>query len=303
MANGRSDSGRTPVLSGVVRVSLGAVLISFSAVFVKLAHVSATMAGFYRTAFGGLLLLIILALKGQRPWKSAPALGLGLIAGVIFALDLFVWHKSIHNVGPGLATILANFQVFLLAIYGFAVLGERPRPQVVLAIPLAILGLFLLAGIGWSQLERIYRLGLWFGLAAAVCYAAYILVLRRLQSLTGNPGAMANLAVISLVSAGLLALAARQTNDSFAIPDLQSLWALAGYGAISQVLGWVLISTGLPRIRSSLAGLVILLQPSLSFVWDIVFFQRPTDVWGGIGAALTLAAIYMGATAKPARNR
>ena len=46
--------------SGALMVAAGAVLISFSAVFVKLAHVSPTMAGFYRTFFGGIMLLIIL---------------------------------------------------------------------------------------------------------------------------------------------------------------------------------------------------------------------------------------------------
>jgi drug/metabolite transporter (DMT)-like permease len=113
---------------------------------------------------------------------------------------------------------------------------------------------------------------------------------------------MANLAVISLVSGLLLGLVAYQQRESFTIPDLQSLFSLGAYGLLSQVCGWLLITNGLPRIRSSLAGLLILLQPSLSFTWDILFFDRPTDFFGVMGAVIALTAIYLGTTAKVRRK-
>ncbi len=286
--------------SGAVMVATGAVLISFSAVFVKLAHVSPTMAGFYRTFFGGIMLLIILGIRREALWRGASFFFLGIFCGGVFSLDLFFWHISIHYVGPGLATILANFQVFLLALYGVLVLREPVAIRTMAAIPLAFLGLFLLAGINWRQLGETYRLGVVLGLATAVCYAVYLLALRKLQSQKKAPSAMANLAVISMVSALLLGLAAWLQNDPFAIPDRQSLFALAAYGLLSQVIGWVLITKGLARLRSSLVGLLILLQPALSFAWDILFFNRETDLFGAVGAALSLTAIYLGTTAKAA---
>ncbi|MGA8020329.1 MAG: DMT family transporter, partial [Desulfobacterales bacterium] len=238
--------------SGALMVTAGAVLISFSAVFVKLAHVSPTMAGFYRTFFGGIMLLIILVLRREALWKGASFLFLGIFCGIVFSLDLFFWHKSIHYVGPGLATILANFQVFLLALYGALVLREPVSIRTLVAIPLAFFGLFLLAGINWRQLGDIYRLGVVLGLVTAACYAVYILALRKLQSQKNAPSAMANLAVISIVSALLLGSAAWLQNDPFGIPDLQSILSLAAYGLFSQVIGWVLITRGLTRLRSSL---------------------------------------------------
>ncbi len=279
------------------------MLISFSAVFVKLAHVSATMAGFYRTFFGGLILLIILAVRRESLWKGASFLFLGVFCGFVFSLDLFFWHKSIHYVGPGLATILANFQVFLLALYGALALRESVSIRTMVAIPLAFFGLFLLAGIHWRQLGEDYRLGVVLGLSTAACYAVYILALRKLQSQRNAPSAMTNLAVISVVSALFLGSAAGVQNDPFAIPDLQSIFALVAYGLFSQVIGWVLITRGLTRLRSSLVGLLILLQPALSFTWDILFFDRETDLFGVAGAVLCLAAIYLGTTAKAVKKQ
>ena len=275
-------------------VIAGAFLISFSGVYVKLAHVSPSVAGVYRTLFGGLILLIVVRVRGERIWMGRPYFLLGLIAAGIFALDLFVWHRSIHYVGPGLATILANFQVFFLTLYGVLVLKERPGVGLITAICLAFAGIYLLTGLKWTQLEQVYKLGLLLGILAALCYAAYILVLRKLQSLDGAPSAAVNLAVISLVSALLLGIQAWSRGESFAIVNLQTFFSLFAYGFFSQVIGWMLITKGLPSIRSSLAGLLLLLQPSLALVWDILFFDRETDILGAGGAALTLAAIYIG---------
>jgi len=75
---------------------------------------------------------------------------------------------------------------------------------------------------------------------------------------------------------------------------MKSAMALAAYGVLSQVLGWVLIARSLPRVRASAAGLVLLLQPTLSFIWDVVFFHRPWDSVAAAGVVLAVAAIYLG---------
>ena len=42
------------------------------------------------------------------------------------------------------------------------------------------------------------------------------------------------------------------------------------------------------------AGLALLLQPTLSFVWDVLFFGRPMQAIEIAGAAIALVAIYLG---------
>lgn len=279
-----------------LQVMVGAVLISFSGVYVKLAHVSPTVSGFYRVFIGGVILLIITMLKRERLWKSLPCFGLGIFCGFVFALDLFVWHKSIHYIGPGLATILANFQVFLLALFGVLVLGEKIRLRLILAIPLAIAGLFMIVGTDWNHLGEGYRIGIFLGLGAAVCYAGYVLTLRKLQS--GDPplSPMANLVIVSLSTAIFLAAEVWHEGDTFAIPDARSFFSLSAYGVFSQAIGWIMISRGLRNVRASVAGLLLLLQPSLAFVWDMLFFDRTAGGGSVTGAALAIAAIYMGMT-------
>ena len=119
----------------IFRVLCGAFLISFSGIFVKLADVSPTASGFYRVFFGSIFLF------GATVWfkdfKRLSLFELFLITfcGFVFALDLFFWHESIMYIGPGLATLIGNFQVFLLAAIGIIFFGEKSRPRFFAAYP------------------------------------------------------------------------------------------------------------------------------------------------------------------------
>lgn len=289
-----SEKGR-----GMFRVSAGAALISFSAVFVKLAHVGPTVAGFYRMAIGAIILSGFMLHRGSPPWKNISRRILPTLAcSVFFALDLIFWHRAIHYVGPGLATLLSNFQALFLAAFGVVFFGERLTMRLCVALFSALTGLYLIVGWTWEGLEPDYKLGVLLGGLTALCYTAYILTLQRLQSRQGSAPALENVALICLLTAVLLGIEGLAEGESFSIPDVQSLAVLAGYGLLSQALGWVLITSGLPAVSPSRVGLILLLQPVLSFLWDILFFARPTTLWDGLGAALALFGIYLGTSGK-----
>lgn len=283
---------------GIGQVLAGAVLISFAAVFVKLTTVPAVISAFYRVGIGGVILLALAVLKRERLWMGSRPAVLALVAGVFFALDLAFWHRSIAYVGPGLATILANFQVFILAGFGVLVLHERGSWRLAAAVPLSMLGLFLLFGRDWSALSAGYRTGVGLALLAAVCYAGYLLLLRGSQRRVARLEPLSNLALICLVSAVLLAVAGWLQRESFSVPDWRNGVDLVSYAVVAQVVGWLLIARGVPHVPASRVGLILLLQPSLTFVWDVLFFHRPTDGLDVAGAVLALAAIYLGSNVR-----
>ncbi len=285
----------------IFQVLCGAFLISFSGIFVKLADVSPTASGFYRVFFGSIFLLC--ATLWFKDFKRVTPTELLLITfcGFVFALDLFFWHESIMYIGPGLATLLGNFQVFLLAATGILFLRERVRPRFFAAIPLAVIGLLLIIGVHWGNLENHYKTGIYFGLLTAVCYTAFLLSLRRIQS-KENHSQFSSLMIVSASCAIFLGSKMLHTGDSFSIPDAKSLLALLGLGLFSQTVGWVLIANAMPKIRASFTGLILLLQPALAFIWDVTFFNRPTDILNWTGVILTLTAIYLGLTGKAART-
>ncbi len=287
---------------GILYLVAGAVMISFSAVFVKLAHVGPTVAGFYRMLFGGLILATIVLARREKLWFTRRAAMLCVICGLIFAADLFFWHRSIHRIGPGLSTMLANFQVFFFGAFGVVILRERIGGRLAISISLAIIGLAMIVGVDFSAMTSGYRLGVIFGLLTALSYASYLIVFRKLQTGTKLGSSFLTVAVISVTSALTLGLVGFVEGESFRIPDVQSLFSLVGYGLAGQVIGWVLIARGLPLVRTSNAGLILLLQPAMAFVWDVLFFGRPTAPIEGVGAFIALAAIYLGSLSRPERD-
>ena len=70
--------------------------------------------------------------------------------------------------------------------------------------------------------------------------------------------------------------------------------SLVCYGILSHCIGWMFIASSLPHVSTIEAGLSLLLQPTLSFVWDVLFFARPMTATELAGAAIALFAIYLG---------
>ena len=297
---------RSPCLDagGLLRVAGGGVLISFSAVFVKLVHVGPSQSAFYRMFFGGLALLCVALARRERLRARPGVWGVMVGAAVLFALDLECWHRSILLIGPGLATIIGNFQVFFIAIAGAVLLREKLSARHITAIPLALAGLWLLLGVSPAELLPVAAdgglvvgdslAGVGYGFATALFYTGFILLLRQSRGMAGMLSPVANMAVISLACAAVSGAGIVARGDSFVIADAASGGYLMAYGVLCQGVGWVLLSTGLPRLPASLAGLVMLVQPALSFVWDILVFKRPTDGWGMAGAGVALFAIWLG---------
>ena len=132
LTDGGPRWGRRPVLSGLA----GATAIAFSAILVR----SPTRARARRRCSA--------APTPCRCWPCSPrasractgrdrgaTAGSASRAGVLFSADLITWHHSIANVGAGLATVLGNLQVVLVAFAAWAVLGERPERRIIVAVP------------------------------------------------------------------------------------------------------------------------------------------------------------------------
>ncbi|HEY0179962.1 MAG TPA: DMT family transporter, partial [Dokdonella sp.] len=297
------DGGRAALMAagtGTPRAALlemivGAAAISTTSLFVKVAGVGPTVSAFYRMAFGGLMLLAGLVALGR--WRHVRRADLGwlLLPALAFAVDLIVWHRSILYVGPGLATLLGNFQVFLMALAGFVLYRERLGARFLLGLALALVGLYLLVGLDWAQVGARYRLGVVLGFATGVAYAVFMLSLRHAQRAGHVRLAPAQLlCVCSLLSALVLGAAAGFGGERLVIPDPRSAAALIGLAFFGQVFGWVLLTRAMPRLPASLIGLLLLLQPALSFVFDVVLFARPTRATDWIGVALSLLGIFVG---------
>lgn len=278
----------------MLRVLAGAVLISFAAVFVALSGVPSAPAAFYRLIIGAAALIGFAVARRERLRLEPRFAAFVALAGLSFAVDLVTWHLSIYRVGPGIATLLPNFQVVLMTLAGWLIWRERLTLRIAVAIGVAVTGLVVLLAAAPESGHVRFMAGIGYGLAAAVAYTAYLLFVRQ-AGISASRGAPALfIGLVSLVAAVCSGAWLMLRGESFSVPfGMAWLW-LACYGLGCQALGWLLISTGLPRVPAALAGLLLLLQPTLTFAWDHLIFGRRFTLLELAGAALALVGLYFG---------
>ena len=152
----------------------------------------------------------------------------------------------------------------------------------------------MIVGLDWQSLPADYRLGVVFGLLTAVTYAGYMLTMRAARTDSPHPLPTREVAIVSLASALILGMSAFAEGVSLAIPTPTDAALLFAYGLLSHCLGLLFIASSLPKVSTTEAGLALLLQPTLSFVWDVLFFARPMTITELVGAGVALFAIYLG---------
>ncbi len=277
-----------------IRLFIGAFMISFSPVFVSLVDVSPTTSGFYRVFFGGLVLTIVI-IASRRRFVFTRSIWMALIfSALFFTADLWFWHRSILYIGPGLSTLIANMQVFFMMAAGIILFKQRPTITQLFAIPIAVLGLVVIVGIDWNGLDSDYQLGIIFGFLTAISYTGYMLFMRQAQINSVYKLPIREIAVMSILVSLFLALAAVIEGESLVISTSNDLLLLLAYGICSHAAGLILIASSLTKVSTAEVGIVLLLQPSLSFIWDILFFNRSIILIESLGVLMVLFAIYLG---------
>jgi drug/metabolite transporter (DMT)-like permease len=283
-----------PVLAG----ALGAFVIAFSGIFVRLADVSPSTAALFRCAYAlpalGLLAWIENRRFGARPRRERV---LAFAAGFWFAADLTFWHHSIDAVGAGLATVIANVQVVLVALIAWAVLSERPDSRVLGSIPLLFFGVVLISGvIGAGAYGDDPVLGVAFGVATALAYALFLLILRQANVDDRRPAGPLFDATLS--GAAFSALGGLVVGDLDWVPNLEAQAWLVALALTSQVLGWLLISVSLPRLPAVITSIVLMLQPVAAVIFAALLLSEAPSVVQLAGVAIVLAGVVF-ATSKP----
>jgi len=242
------------------------------------------LAGTLRALPAGLALV---AVTRQRPvgawWAKAAALGTLNIGG-FFAL-LFV---AAYRLPGGVAATLGAVQPLIAAGLAAVLLRERPRPEVILAGLLGVLGVALLVLRAGAHLDGP---GVLAGLAGAASMATGVVLTKR----WGRPVPLLAFTAWQLVAGGLvlapLALALE------GLPPTVTTVNLAGYlwlGSAGTAVAYSLWFRGIERLPVARVSLLGLLSPVVATTagW-LVLDQTLTPVQAA-GAALVLGALWLG---------
>ena len=275
----------------------GALAISFSGIFFALSGVDPVTGAFFRVAYALPVLFVIWFLFRDRDRRTTQKRLLAFGSGLLLGVDMVAWHTSIGYIGAGLATLIANTQVVFVALAGWLVLKERPSSRILIAIPIVLVGVSLVSGLGQSDaFGSDPLLGTLLALTSAMFYAAFILVFRASNDIQAPPAGP----LMEATAGGLLTILAFGLlggGIDFA-PTFPAHGWLVAVALGAQVGGWLLIGYALPRLPAVETATIILVQPVLTMIWaSMIFDERPSNLQL-IGAALVLAGVGFVAVAR-----
>ena len=277
----------------VLAAFLGALSIAFSAVLVRLSGAPPATAAIFRCAYA-LPILGVLAYVERRAYGPRPRgqVLVAWLAGVFFAVDLVVWHHTIEYIGAGLATVLGNTQVVIVALLAWLLLGERPSNRVLAAMPIVLIGVVLISGaIGSGAYGSNPGLGVATGVVTGISYAGFLLVLRHGNADLRRPASpLFDATLVATFASLLMGLPLHEVDLVPTWPGHAYLLALA---LSSQVVGWLLISVSLPRLPAALTSVILTIQPVASVLLGIALVNETPSAIQLLGAAAILSGLVL----------
>ncbi len=265
---------------------VGALAMAISPVFVRLAEVGPFASAFWRVA---------LALPALWAWckftddgAAAPRQAFSrpaVLAGVLFAGDLFFWHLSIVHTTIANATFFATAAPVWVVIFGWLLFRQRVSRAVLYGLGFCVLGgAALVAQSMRLDFDRVP--GDVSGIVTGIFFGLYFLAV---QAARGKAGAARVTFEISLVSVVIL-FGIAVTLDGSLLPRSPTGWAaLAGMALISHAGGQGLLSIALGRLPVAFSALVIFLEAIAAalFAW-MLLGEAVTGVQACGGAAIVV---------------
>jgi drug/metabolite transporter (DMT)-like permease len=278
------------VLLAFAALVLAACAMGASPIFVRLAEVGPFASAFWRTA---LALPMLWAWAALEPADPAPGLDRTvLLAGVLFAADLFFWHLSILATTVANATFLATTAPVWVALGAWLLLGERIGAGTLTGLVLCLLGGAALLGESYGFApERLT--GDVFGVVTAVFFGGYMLATSAARA-RHRPGRLALMS--TAVSAACLFVVALLFEPTLLPASGAGVAALIALAVISHVGGQGLFTFAVGTLPATFSSLVIFIEAIFAAGLAWILFGEPLGAVQALGGVLILLGIW---TARP----
>jgi len=281
----------TPVDNiGWVALIVGTGIIAWSGVLARFLDVGPLAGAAWRMGLAVPALAIWVRLAARRRASIAQPAALVfplVLAGLAFACDVGAFHIALTGTKIANATFIGNVAPILTVAGGALFFAEHPPPRVWLALALALLGSWVMAGmaapanLGYGDI---------FALCAAMSYATYLLIVKQLRSKLDGPTATLWSAAVSAVA---LAIAAKLHGEVL-IPHSALGWTIVVLlGVVSHAMGQGLTSVAIGRVSVGLVALIILAQPPFSALIAWVVVGETMSPMQMLGGAVILCALLL----------
>jgi drug/metabolite transporter (DMT)-like permease len=294
-------AGRTvsrPAFSPGLALVVAVLAISWGAIFVRLCHAPPLVIAFHRLGFSTLLLLPILAVRGEatslfargRPTFHA------LASGLLLALHFAAWISSLALTTIASSVVIVSTQPVFSALLSARVLGEKAPARLYAGVCVCLCGTLLISGgdLSFSPRRLVGDLLAFAGAAAA---AGYFIIGRSLRA---RMPFLSYLVWVNGSGALFLGVTAAARGDALLGQRPSDYFWFLMMALVPSLLGHACLNWAVRRLEVYRVSLTAFGEPILATLYAFLLFgERPApSLW--TGAALVFAGVLL-AIPRPGR--
>jgi len=246
---------------------------------------------FYRVTLAMVVLLPVVLYK--KHYKLSPGkIGMALLCGLFFAMDLACWNMSLMISNTAVATVLGNLAPVWTGLLLLIFRNQRPSAYYWVGVGITLCGVIYM--IGWSRIIHFnLTAGNLLALAASFFYAIYIVITRLTRSGISTMTFMFYSMLGYLLFSFLFAWLAGAPLSGFSSRSWLMLVLLA---MVPQLLGWLCVNHALGHLASTEVSMVLLGQIVIASLLATVVFDEIlslAQILGGLIVVLGIAVTYL----------
>ena len=204
-----------------------------------------------------------------------------------YAVFSTLYFMSIQGISVALAALLLfTFPVFV-NIGAHFILKERMQKTQLISLIMAISGLIILL---WGPLFVQSFKSVVYALLAALAYAVYVLVSGRLQK--GVEPLSSSLYVITAAAVTLF-LWHLPNMQKLVYLNINELFTILGLAVVCTVIPLTLFLSGLQRLSSSKASIVVMIEPVVAAIAAWMILDEKMSFNQSLGSCLVVCALFL----------
>ena len=269
---------------------LSIVLAGTIGVFVRGITLPSGVIAMSRGYLGCVFLILISCLRGhridlKRIRKSLPAL---FVSGAVLGINWIFLFESYRYTTVATATLCYYLAPVLVVLTSPLFLGEKLTPIKLICVGAAFIGMVFVSGVAEHGLPQLAEMrGVLCALAAAVFYAAMMIMNKRIHGVSSY-----DRAIIQLGTAGIVLVPYCLLTAGISTEELQakSLLLLLVVGIIHTGVIYLLYFGAMDHLSGQSISMLGYLDPIIAVLCSVLILRENFSIYSLIGSVLVLGA-------------
>ena len=242
-----------------------------------------------RAFFGVLIILAILALRGQKPDTEAIKRNIGwlTLSSAFMCVNWICQFEAFKYTTIATATLCYYMQPVFYILAGAVVLKEKLSARKLACVAAAFGGMVLVSGVLQTGFHVSELKGAMFGVAGGFFYAMVVLINKYMKDISPVDTTITQLALVSLI---MLPYSAATGAFSQAAVTTTGMICLLVLGFLHTGIGYIIYCDAVNKLPAQTVGILSYIDPVEAVLLSAFFLREPVTAHTVIGAVMILGA-------------